>query len=78
MSTSHYCDECGDEILLIGNQFHDVVYGRNPGREDGWHVYFRVYREYNGNTGDDLCRKCVQKIVTNSISFMNEKAGGQR
>jgi hypothetical protein len=69
MSTKYYCDKCGKQIPLKGNQKNETLYGRSPMKEDGWQIEFNVHREYNGGS-DDLCKLCCVEIIKGAVSHL--------
>jgi hypothetical protein len=73
MSKKHFCDKCGAEIDLPGNDYgtSQVVFARTLGHEDGWRVNWQIRREYEGNN-TDLCRRCTFALIKHAVEALKE------
>jgi hypothetical protein len=69
VSTKHFCEKCGKEINMKGNDYMAslILFGRTSGREDGWRITFDIRREYDGKP-TDLCAKCVTEIIEQAMA----------
>jgi hypothetical protein len=76
VSTKHFCEECGKEISLKGNDYcaSQAVFGRTAGNEDGWKVTFSIRREYSGSD-EDLCAQCVLAVLDEAMDALGLKRG---